>query len=147
MSTAGTTLGFLYDEGRMLFCFLVSGARRVSLRLIETKTGQAGNFKRLIFSTHRKSIGEFVFCLERSSYHTGIIVQIEYPARQSGSVCYAQCHTPRPHSKTGGSMDLALWLLPVAITCCFEGATGQLVMYDINTCYLYQTFSQVDGPL
>ena len=25
MSTAGTTLGFLYDEGKILFSFLVSG--------------------------------------------------------------------------------------------------------------------------
>ena len=31
MSTDGTTLGFLYDEGKTLFCFLVSGPIRVSL--------------------------------------------------------------------------------------------------------------------
>ena len=32
MSTDGTTLGFLYDKGKILFCFLVSGPIRVSLR-------------------------------------------------------------------------------------------------------------------
>ena len=31
MSTAGTTLGFLYDEGKILFCFLVSGPIRAGL--------------------------------------------------------------------------------------------------------------------
>ena len=28
-------------------------------------------------------------------------------------------------------MDLALWLLPVAITCCRESATGQLAIIGI----------------
>ena len=71
-----------------------------------------------------------------------------YPARQSGSVGHARCHTRRQYSKTGESMDLALRLLPVAIICCWERMTGQLATKDTNQYLLcYQKFSLVDGPL
>ena len=42
-------------------------------------------------------------------------------------------------------MGLALWLLPVAITCCLERATGQLARHDTNT--WYQNLSRVNRAL
>ena len=48
------------------------------------------------------------------------------PARQGGSVNHARCHSPRQCSATGGCKDLALWLLPVVITCCSERGTQEL---------------------
>ena len=94
-----------------------------------------------LFSTQRKFSGENssllkVHAAHSSSYHTGTLVQIEYPARQSGSVGHARCHTKaaqRDGRKYGpGSVALARfdYLLLRA-----GDWTTSYCRYDTNTGY------------
>ena len=105
-------------DARQTFTAAALSTAAVAAEVDKTKPGQAGNFKNVDIFNAEKIQRRKNFVVEKvsSSYHTGVLVKTEYPARQSGSVGHARCHTPRQYSETGGSIDLALGLLPVAIT-------------------------------
>ena len=86
------------------------------LKFIQPKTRKAGNSKLLIFSPQIKFSGE------NSLLKMFVVSYGSFTTNRISSQAVGQCgpcpvpHTERQYSEAGGSMNLALWLLPVAIT-------------------------------
>ena len=124
---------YLTLDRRVLLLLYLSSSAGIDQK---PKKWAGKNSKLLRFSTPRKFLKK---ALKEKSWLLGVAITLTFcpyilvirtnriSARQSRSMSRVRHYAETQYSDTGGSMALALLLLPVATTCgCWERATGQL---------------------